>query len=110
MVTQLSHLSAGLFNASPGATPNFVAYKQLIAGVTSAIDGLDSSAPSEIASAFHTLRAAFDQANTQAQSATTFAQVGAATGAISAPAVQSADTAITAYMKSSCGIGVTPTP
>jgi hypothetical protein len=110
MVTQLTHLSAGLFNASPGATPNVVAYKQLIAGITSAIDALDSSAPSEIASAFHTLRAAFDQANTQAQSATTFTQVGAATSAISAPAVQTADTAITSYMKSSCGIGATPTP
>jgi hypothetical protein len=110
LLAQLAHLSAGLFSASPGATPDVTAYKQLLGNVVAAIDILDTTAPSEIASAFHTLRAAFDQANTQIQSATTIAQIGTATGAIAAPAVQTASTAITAYFKTSCGIGATSTP
>ncbi len=100
---------------SPGATPSVTAYKQLFATGASAIDSLDSQAPSDIASAFHTFRAAYDQANTQAQAATTFAQFGAVGAAFNTPAVTSASTQITAYMQGKCGItpapsAATPTP
>jgi hypothetical protein len=110
MVAQLGHLTTGIYSTSPGATPDVAAFKQLFAVVDSAVDALDSSAPSEIASAFHTLRAAYDPANAQVQSATTFAQVSAALSGLSVPSISSADKSITTYMTSSCGIGATPTP
>jgi hypothetical protein len=106
---QLSHVSTGLFaGLSPGATPSLTAYKQLIATVTSAIDGFDNAAPSAIASAFHTLRAAYDQANTAVQNATSLQGIGTAFGSLSSQAVKDAGHAITAYMTSSCGIVPSP--
>jgi hypothetical protein len=106
---QLSHAATGLLGGlSPGATPDLAAYKQVIATTTSAIDGFDNAAPSAIASAFHTLRAAYDQANTAVQNATSFQEMSTAFTALSAQAVKDAGTAITAYMTSSCGIVPSP--
>lgn len=107
--TQLSHVGTGLFaGLSPGATPSLTAYKQLIATTTSAIDGFDNAAPSAIATAFHTLRAAYDQANTAVQSATSLQDISAAFTSLSTQAVKDAGTAITTYMTSSCGIVPSP--
>jgi hypothetical protein len=110
MMAQLSHLSTGFSGASPGATPEIASLKQLIATADAAIDALDSSAPGEIAPAFHTLRAAYDQANSQVQSATTLQQLGPAVSGLGAPAVATADASITAYMTTSCGITARPSP
>jgi hypothetical protein len=107
--TQLSHVGTGLFaGLSPGATPSLTAYKQLIATTTSAIDGFDNAAPSAIAPAFHTLRAAYDQANTAVQSATSLQDISAAFTSLSSQAVKDAGTAITTYMTSTCGIVPSP--
>jgi hypothetical protein len=106
---QLSHVSTGLFaGLSPGATPSLSAYKQLIATVSAAIDGFDNAAPSAIASAFHTLRAAYDQANTVVQNATSLQDISAAFTSLSTQAVKDASSAITTYMTSSCGIAPSP--
>jgi hypothetical protein len=103
VISQFAQLGAA-FQTAPGATPNVNTFKQLIATEAQVIDQLDSSAPGEIASAFHTLRSAIDQANSQVQSATTFAQIGAAFSSFSSSAVTTANTAITNYFKNSCGI------
>jgi len=108
-VAQLSHTSAGFTHVSPGATPDVTSLKQLFATAASAIDALDSSAPSEIASAFHSLRAAYDTATAKVQSATTIQGVSAALSGISAASVSTAGTQITDYLKNSCGIAK-PTP
>lgn len=106
--TQLSHIGSSIVGSSPGATPDVTAFHQIIATVTSAIDALDASAPSEIAAAFHTLRSTYDQLNTQAQSATTLEQVSAMFASLDTQAVKDADAAITSYLGTTCG--VTPTP
>lgn len=103
VISQFSQLGSSLV-VSPGQTPSLTSFKQLIAAEASAIDALDSSAPSEIASSFHTLRAAIDQANTAAQGATTLQGLGTAFTTFSDPAVKSANTAISAYLQTSCGI------
>jgi hypothetical protein len=106
---QLSHAATGLLGGlSPGATPDLAAYKQVIATTTAAIDGFDNAAPGAIASAFHTLRNAYDQANTAVQSATTLEQMSTAFTSLSTQAVRDAGTAITTYMTSSCGIVPSP--
>ncbi len=110
VMAQLSHLSTGFSGASPGATPDVASLKQLIATADAAIDALDSSAPGDIASAFHTLRAAYDQANSQVQSATTIEQIAPAMAGFAAPAVATAGRSITAYMTTSCGITASPSP
>lgn len=110
LAAQLKHVGSSFLSASPGATPDFNAYKQLFATVTSAIDGLAGSAPSEISTQFQTLRSAYDQLNSQVQAATSFTQVGAAGSTLGTPAVASADKAITAYMTNTCGFKSTPTP
>jgi hypothetical protein len=107
---QLQHVGSGFLSASPGATPDVNAYKQLFATATSAIDGLAGSAPSEISSQFQTLRSAYDQLNRQVQAATSFTQLGAAFSTLGTPAVSSAAQAITAYMTNTCGFKSTPTP
>jgi outer membrane murein-binding lipoprotein Lpp len=107
---QLQHVSSGFLSASPGATPDFDAYKQLFATATSAIDGLAGSAPSEISTQFQTLRSAYDQLNSQVQAATSFTQFGAAASTLGTPAVANAAKAITAYMTNTCGFHSTPTP
>jgi hypothetical protein len=106
---QLAAVSHGFSSVSPGATPSVTAFKQLIAAADSAIDSLDSSAPSAIATSFHTLRTAYDQANAQVQSVTSFQQLSTAFASFSAPAVKDAGTAITSYMQTTCGI-VSPSP
>ncbi len=108
IAAQLSHAGTSAFGLSPGATPSLTAYKQLIATATAAIDGFDNAAPSAIASAFHTLRAAYDQANTAVQSATSLQGMATAFTSLSTQAVKDASTAITAYMTSSCGIAPSP--
>lgn len=108
--TQLKHVSNGFLSASPGATPDVNAYKQLLATATSAIDGLAGSAPSEISAQFQTLRSAYDQVNAQVQGITSFTQLGTVFTALGTPAVKSAADAITAYMTNTCGFKTTPTP
>jgi hypothetical protein len=109
VIAQVKQLSKTVV-ASPGATPDVTAFKQLLTAITSAIDSLDSSAPGEIATAFHTFRTAYDQANTQAQSATTFQQVGTAFSAIDTPAVKAAGDQINLYLKNTCGINPSASP
>lgn len=107
-VAQLSHISAGFASTTPGATPDVASIKQLFATADSGVDALDSSAPSEISAAFHTLRAAYDQANSQVQAATSLEQLSAAVDGLSSASISSADDQITNYMKNTCGI--TPSP
>jgi hypothetical protein len=103
-------VSSGFLSASPGATPDVNAYKQLFATATTAIDGLAGSAPSEISTQFQTLRSAYDQLNSQIQGVTSFTQLGTAFSTLGTPAVSSAAKAITAYMTNTCGFKPTPTP
>ena len=103
-VSQLSKVGAGLASTTPGATPSVASFQQLFAAATSAIDALDSTAPSQIASAFHTLRSAYDQANTQVHAATTFDQMSSSLDALNTTAISSADTQVTTYLQTSCGI------
>jgi hypothetical protein len=109
IIAQLAQLGKS-FVPSPGATPNVASYKQLLGTVAAAIDVLDSSAPGEISSDFHIFRAAYDQANTQVQSATTFTEVSAAFGSLSTPAVKAAGDHIQAYLRTTCGINPSATP
>jgi hypothetical protein len=99
---QLSHLSSGL--VTPGATPNVAAVKQLIATLDQAVDSLDSAAPSEIASDFHTLRSAYDQAASEAQSASTFQQLATVFTKLDNASLKSAATHVEDYFKNTCGI------
>jgi hypothetical protein len=108
--TQFLQVERGLINVTPGATPNVATTKQLIAAIASLIDGLDSSAPGGIATDVHTLRTAFDQANTQVQAATSLQQLSTAFAPLSAPAVTSADHAVTAYLTATCHITPAATP
>lgn len=110
-VGQIRQLSSGaLGGTSPGATPNPSAYKQFFATIASAVDSLDGSAPGEIASSFHTLRAAYDQANTLVQNASTFEQMGTAFSALDSDAIQAANTNVQNYLTNTCGLHSTPTP
>jgi hypothetical protein len=116
VVTQIAGIGSAVTQATPGATPDVNAFKQLIARGATAFDSLDSQAPSDIASAFHTLRMAYDQANTAAQSATSFAQLSTVFASFSTAAVTAAGSQISAYMVSKCGFtpgastAATPTP
>jgi hypothetical protein len=116
VVTEIAGLGSALAPTTPGATPDVNAFKQLIAKGATAFDSLDSQAPSDIASAFHTLRMAYDQASTAAQSATSIDQLSTVFASFSTPAVTAAGTEITAYMVSKCGFtpgaatAPTPTP
>ena len=108
---QRRQIGSGAFGgASPGATPNPTAYKQFFATITSAVDSLDGSAPGEIASSFHTLRASYDHANALVQSATTFEQMGTAFSALDSGAIQAANTNVQNYLTGTCGLHSTPTP
>jgi hypothetical protein len=109
LIAQVKQLSKSVVT-SPGATPDVTAFKQLLTAITSAIDSLDGSAPGDIATAFHTFRTAYDQANAAAQSATTFAQVGTAFSSVNTPAVKAAGDQITLYLKNTCGINPSATP
>jgi hypothetical protein len=110
-IAQVKQLSTSLVApATPGATPNLTAYKQLIVAITSAVDQLDGSAPGAIASSFHTLRDAYDRASNQVQSAATLQQIGAAFQVIGTPAVKTADDNVTNYLKNTCGINSSPSP
>lgn len=91
------------FRSSPGAVPSVATIKQTIAAEASLLDSLDSSAPSQIKSAFDTLRNAVDQANSQVQNATTLQDLSGAFSSLNGPAISSAGTAITSYLQSSCG-------
>jgi len=104
---QLSHLGSGLA-ASPGAVPDISTYKELIGTVAQAIDNLDGSAPGEIASALHTLRTAYDQANSQAQSANTLQELSAAFIGLGSTSVKAAATSVTNYFKTTCGVNPSP--
>jgi hypothetical protein len=108
-VAQLQHIGAGFAATTPGATPSVASIKQLFATADSAIDTLDSSAPSQISSAFHTLRAAYDQANSQVQAATTIEGLSGALSGLSSTSLTTADDQITAYLQTSCGIS-SPSP
>jgi hypothetical protein len=108
MEAQISHLATGLGGTTPGATPSIKTFQPLYATIASAIDSLDGQAPSEIASAFHTFRSAFDQANSQLQAATSLAQLSSVFAGLSTPSVKAAGDSITAYMKGTCGIKPSP--
>jgi len=105
---QLRSLSTGL-TISPGAVPTVDSFKHLISTVDAAIDSLDSSAPSEIASDFHAVRAAYDQLNSQVQSATSLQQIGTDAAALGTPALRTSLTNIGNYFTNTCHLG-TPTP
>jgi len=109
-IAQIDQLGKSFAPTSPGATPNVEGFKTLIAQLTSAIDQLDGNAPGEIASAFHTLRAAYDQANTQVQTATTLDQIGTAFQTVDTDAVKTAGDQITTYLHNSCGINPSASP
>jgi hypothetical protein len=81
----------------------------MIAADAGVLDSLDSSAPSEIASDVHIVRAALDQANSQVQSASTLEQLSSAFAALSAPAVAAAGMHIGTYVSTACGISSTST-
>ncbi len=113
VVAQFSHAGAAFTGTSPGATPDVDAFKHLIASSATAIDGLDSQAPGEISSAFHTLRAAYDQANTQAQAATRFDQLANIFTGLDQGAIKAANQQVDAYLRTKCGItpsASTPAP
>ena len=109
VIAQVTQLSKSLV-PSPGATPNAESFKQLLATITSAVDALDGSAPGEIASAFHTFRAAYDQANSRVQAATTFAEMGNAFSGIDQTSITTARDQIGSYLKTACGINPSATP
>ena len=94
---------------SPGAVPTLESFKHLISSVDQAIDSLDSAAPSEIAPDFHAVRAAYDQLNTQVQSATTLQQIGTAASSLSAPALKTSLTNVGNYFNNTCHLGATST-
>jgi hypothetical protein len=114
--TEIGGLGSALAQATPGATPDLNSFKQLLAQGATEFDSLDSQAPSDIASAFHTLRMAYDQANTAAQSATSIDQLSTIFASFGTPAVASAASEITAYIVTKCGFtpgastAPTPTP
>ena len=108
MSAQLSKLGSSLYSVSPGATPSVTAFKQLIAASVSLIDGLDGSAPSEIASSFHTLRNAYDQVNTKVQSVTSLEQLTPIFSSLATQPVKDAGTAVTAYLQRTCGAAPSP--
>jgi len=110
VVAQLAQLGKSLTPSSPGATPNVSGFKQLIAAADSAIDSLDGSAPGEIATAFHTLRTAYDQASAKVQTATTFQEMSSDLAGLDTPAVKTASDQVTAYFKNTCGINPSATP
>jgi hypothetical protein len=103
VVTEIASVGTALVPTTPGAGPDLSAIKQLLANGATAFDSLDSQAPSDIATAFHTLRTAYDQANTAAQSATSMDQLSTALGSFNTPAVTSAGQQITSYIESKCG-------
>jgi hypothetical protein len=100
-LAQFGQLGAGL---GAGALSTLAGIKQLLATDTGVLDSLDSSVPSEIAADVHTIRVALDQANSQAQSATSLQQLSAAFIALSNPAVNAAGAHISSYVKTACGI------
>lgn len=104
VVAGFANLATTLTPSSPGAAPNLTTFKQLIASGAAALDSLDSQAPGEIASAFHTFRTAYDQANTAAQAATTIDQFTNVFAPFNTPAVTTASNQIEAYLAGKCGI------
>ncbi|HEX4755405.1 MAG TPA: hypothetical protein VH661_06610 [Candidatus Dormibacteraeota bacterium] len=114
--TAIQGLGSAVAQATPGTTPDLNTLKQVIATGATGLDSLDSQAPSDIASAFHTLRMAYDQANTAAQSATSIDQLSTIFASFGTPAVASAASEITAYIVTKCGFtpgastAPTPTP
>lgn len=113
LVTQFAGLGAALSPTTPGAVPSLTALKQFFAAGATALDSMDSQAPTEIASAFHTLRTAYDQANTSVQSATTVDQLSTVFTSFNTPSLTAASSQVTAYMQSKCGItpaASTPAP
>jgi len=109
-IAQIEQLSKSFVPATAGATPDVASFKTLIANVTSAIDQLDGNAPGEISSAFHTLRTAYDQANTQVQTATTLEQIGNAFSTVDTDQVKAASDQISKYLQNSCGINPSASP
>jgi hypothetical protein len=103
-----------LTQTTPGATPDLSSFKQLIAQGATAFDSLDGQAPSGISAAFHTLRMAYDQANTAAQAATSVDQLSTIFASFGTPAVASAASEVTAYVVTTCGFtpgaSTSPTP
>ncbi|GAC1338631.1 MAG: hypothetical protein NVSMB29_04700 [Candidatus Dormibacteria bacterium] len=107
VVAQFSQMFA---STGSGPTPDLNAYKRQFASLASAIDSLDGQAPSEIASAIHTERVAFDQASERAQKATAPDEVFVS---LDDPSIKAADDQITQYMSAKCGItpgGSVPSP
>jgi hypothetical protein len=91
-------------NTSPGASPDVSTFKSFMQSADSAIDQLDSEAPSAIASSFHTLRQAMDQASSNLQSVSSFDQITNALAPLNTQDVQTASTQVDNYMQQTCGI------
>ena len=104
VIAGFANLGTALTPTSPGAVPSLTTIKQLLQSGASALDSLDSQAPSEISSAFHVFRMAYDQANAAAQAATTIDQLSSVFDPFNTPAVMSASSQIEAYLSSKCGI------
>ncbi len=108
VVTQVENLGAAFAGSAPGATPSVATIQQLLSSGASAIDSLESQAPSQITAGLHTLRTAYDQASARAQSATTAEQIASVVATFTTPAVSNAIQQVTTYLASACGM--TPAP
>ena len=97
--TALTHIGTGITNTT---TPTVADFQQLVHSVDQAVDSLDSSAPSAIASDFHAIRAAYDQANTQVQGATSMQQISAAFSVIGSASLRPHITNVENYFQANC--------
>jgi hypothetical protein len=104
LVAQFAPIAAAFSNPSPIPDSRIAFVKQAVAAAAATIDRLDGVAPLTISSLFHTLRQAYDQANTHAQAATTVAALNSAFSVLSDPGVEPANTAVSDYIQNSCGV------
>lgn len=111
-IAQERSLATQVYSNSPGATPNVVAFQQIIASATQSIDSLDASVPAEIATQFHQIRAEYDRVNPQVQSATSFQQMTQLIGSLGDASLKASNTAVQDYFTHTCGLnaGESPAP
>ena len=101
---QLTQIDKGVV-VSPGAVPTVQTYKTLIGNVDQAIDSLAGSVPGDISTDFGTIRTAYDQLNSQVQSATTLQQIIGDFQVFSTPTLKTASTNVGNYFKNTCHVG-----
>ena len=104
LVAQFAPIAAAFSNPSPIPDSRIAFVKQAVAAAAVTIDRLDGVAPLTISSLFHTLRQAYDEANTHAQTATSVAALNAAFSVLSDPGPEQANTAVSDYIQNSCGV------